>query len=476
MIQLRFLGAAGTVTGSKYALTVGDSRLLIDCGLFQGQKELRLRNWDAFPESPGGFQAMLLTHAHIDHSGYIPALVRQGFRGKIYMTPPTLDLTELLLLDSAKLQQEEADYLNRHQLSKHHPALPLYGEGDAAQAARLFRSVPYEKKIQVLPGIQVTFHDAGHILGSAWLELELTPPGAQRPIRLVMSGDLGRLDAPILKDPHPPVECDYLVLESTYGDRLHSNLPVGPRLAAVVQETVKNKGELIIPAFAVERSQELIYLLGELYAQREIARLPVFLDSPMAAGATRIFEKHRDCYDQEAHERALLNGGLLSYRKLKICETISDSKKIERTPTPFIVVSASGMATGGRVLHHLRRALPESRNTVLLAGFQSPGTRGWRLQNGEPTLRIFGEEVPVRAKIVRLDGFSGHADYQQIGDWLDGLKRPPRQVFLVHGEPDSLESQRQRISARAGWTAVVPTHLESFNLSLAAPESPARRP
>jgi len=464
MIKIRFLGAAGTVTGSKYSITVDDQKLLVDCGLFQGQKELRMRNWEPFPETPGDFQAMLLTHAHIDHSGYIPALVRQGFRGKIYMTPPTLDLTSLLLVDSAKLQQEEADYLNRHHLSSHEPALPLYDENDALNALKFFRPIAYNQKFQVLPGIQVTYHDAGHILGSAWLELELTPAGASRPTRLVMSGDLGRLDAPILRDPMALVACDYLILESTYGDRLHSNEPVGPRLAALVGDTVKQKGVLVIPAFAVERSQELLYVLGELYAQREIARLPIFLDSPMAAGATKIFEKYRDCYDEEARERTLLNGGLLSYRKLKICETIADSKKIHRTPTPFVVVSASGMATGGRVLHHLQRYLPDPRNTVLLAGFQAPGSRGWRLQNGEPSLRIFGEDVPVRARVERLDGFSGHADYRQINQWLGALTQAPKKVFLVHGEPPSLEAQRQRIDSWPGWSAHVPDYQEIVEL------------
>ena len=472
MISLRFLGGAGTVTGSKYALTVGQQKLLIDCGLFQGSKELRLQNREPLPEAPGEFQAMLLTHAHIDHSGMIPLWVHHGFNGPIYCTPATLELCELLLPDSAKIQQEEADYLNRKQLSQHHPALPLYTEEDVNAALPLLRPKNYGQKFTVLPGIEVTFHDAGHILGSAWLELELTESPGSQPVRLVMSGDVGRENAPILKDPEPLVECDYLVLESTYGDRLHSQEPVGARLAEVVRDMVARNGVLVIPAFAVERAQELIYLLGELYAQREIARIPVFLDSPMAARATAIFERYRGYFDEEAADRALLTGGILNYRKLKICETREQSKAIERTPAPYVVISASGMATGGRVLHHLQRALPDPRNLVLLVGFQAEGTRGWRLQQGEESLRIFGQEVPVRAKVEFLDGFSGHADYAQINRWIRALKSPP-QVYLVHGEPVSLEAQKARIDGWSGWRAHIPSPLETVEL---APGGSAGRP
>jgi len=452
------------VTGSKYSLQVGQQRLLIDCGLFQGPKELRLRNWEPLPEAADGFGALLLTHAHIDHSGYLPRLVSQGFRGPIYCTAPTQELTELLLRDAAKIQAEEAEYLNRHQLTTHTPALPLYDEAEVEATLSLLKPIPYGKKFTVLPGISVTYHDAGHILGSAWLELELHHPERTHPVRLVMSGDIGREEAPILKDPEALVDCDYLVLESTYGDRAHTDQPIGPRLAEVVRETVSRKGVLVIPAFAVERAQELIYLLGELYQQREIARIPVFLDSPMATQAVEIFERYRNCYDEEAAERALLNGGLLTYRKLKLCETRQQSKAIERTPPPYVVISASGMATGGRVLHHLKRALPDPKNKVLLVGFQAEGTRGWRLQQGEPSLKIFGEDIPVRAEVETLDGFSGHADFRQINRWLKALSRPPEAVYLVHGEPAALEAQQQRIQSWPGWKAVIPQHLETFHL------------
>lgn len=474
MISLRFLGAAGTVTGSKYVLTVGPHKVLVDCGLFQGSRELTQRNWEALPEPAASFEAVVLTHAHIDHSGYLPRLVADGFRGKVLATPATLELCELLLLDSARLQQEEADYRNRHHLTRYQPALPLYTETDASAVIPHFTPVQYGKLTEVVPGVRVRFHDAGHILGSAWLELELTEPGLP-PVRLVMSGDLGRENAPILRDPEPPVECDYLVVESTYGDHAHSLEPIGPRLAEVVMDNVRRRGVLVIPAFAVERAQELIYILGDLYARREIGRVPVFLDSPMAAQASRIFDRYRQYFDEQAAEEALLHGGLLHYRKLKICETIQQSRAIDRTQPPYVVISASGMATGGRVLHHLRRCLPDPRNTVLLVGFQVEGTRGWRLLNGAESLRIFGEEVPVRARVEVLDGFSGHADFRQVNRWLQSLRRPPRQVFLVHGEPNSLSAQKQRIEAWPGWSAHVPSPLETVALEYRSQE-PGRRP
>ncbi|MBX3172370.1 MAG: MBL fold metallo-hydrolase [Candidatus Eremiobacteraeota bacterium] len=454
MISLQFLGGAGTVTGSKYALTVGPHRIFIDGGLFQGRRELRERNWQPPPVRPADFEAMLLTHAHIDHSGYIPRLVKDGFHGPIFCTSATRELTQLLLRDCARLQQEEADYRNENRLTRHSPALPLYDEQDVAATVPLLQEVRYGRKIQVVPGIQATFHEAGHILGSAWLELDLTENGEF--LKLVMSGDLGRENAAILRDPEPPVDCDYLVLESTYGDRLHDPEPVGPRLASVVREAIARQGVLVIPAFAVERAQELIYILGELAAQQQITQVPIFLDSPMAAEASHIFERHRECFDHEAKELARFAGGLLTYRKLKICASPAQSRQIFNTPPPYVVISASGMAEGGRVLHHLRRSLPNPRDTVLLVGFQAEETRGWQLQNGAPSLRIFGEDVPVRAQVEFLDGFSGHADYAQIARWLKHLTRPPRKVLLVHGEPPALQAQQARIHSWQGWSAQIP--------------------
>lgn len=462
MMELQFLGAAGTVTGSKYALTVGSHQIFIDSGLFQGRRELRERNWQPLPVKPADFDALLLTHAHIDHSGYIPRLVKEGFRGPIFCTAATLELTQLLLRDSARLQQEEADYRNAKHLTRYAPALPLYNDQDVASTLPLLQAVSYGRKFAVVPGIQATFHEAGHILGSAWLELELTENGET--VRLVMSGDLGRENAAILRDPEAPVECDYLVVESTYGDRLHDPEPVGPRLALVVQEAIRKRGVLVIPAFAVERAQELIYILGDLAAQQQISHVPVYLDSPMAAEACHIFERHRECFDYEAKDRSRFAGGLLSYRKLKICATSAQSKQILSASPPYVVISASGMAEGGRVLHHLRRSLPNPRDTVLLVGFQAEDTRGWQLQHGAQSIRIFGEDVPVRAQVEFLDGFSGHADYDQINRWLKHLNHPPRQVLLVHGEPPALQAQQARINSWPGWNAQIPEPGQSFRL------------
>jgi metallo-beta-lactamase family protein len=451
MISLQFLGGAGTVTGSKYALTVGPSRIFIDGGLFQGSPDVCRRNYLPLPVKPGEFDAMLLTHAHIDHSGYIPRLVRDGFRGPIYCTSATRELTQLLLRDCARLQEEEAE------------GVPLYAQEDVEETLPLLHEVSYARKVQVADGVQVTFREAGHILGSAWLELDLTENGESR--KLIMSGDLGRENAAILRDPEPPVECDYLVVESTYGDRLHGPEPVGPQLAAVVRDCIKRKGVLVIPAFAVERAQELIYLLGELSAHKQIEDVPVFLDSPMAAEACHIFERHRECFDYEAKEHARFTGGLLTYRKLKICATAAQSRAIFQCCPPYVVVSASGMLEGGRALHHLRRSLPNPNDTVLLVGYQADQTRGWQLQNGAESLRIFGEEIPVRARVEFLDGFSGHADYAQINRWLCHLKQPPKRVMLVHGEPPSLRAQQERISAWPGWSAHVPEPGEILLLS-----------
>ncbi|MFN8613633.1 MAG: MBL fold metallo-hydrolase [Vulcanimicrobiota bacterium] len=435
MISLQFLGAAGCVTGSKYALTVGGKRIFIDAGLFQGGPELSALNRQPLPVDPQQFQAALLTHAHVDHCGYLPRLVGDGFRGPIYCTSATRELTSLMLHDCARLQLEEA-------------GPPLYGEEEVSATIPLLQEVAYHRKLTVAPGVYATFHEAGHILGAAWLELELVENGET--LRLVMSGDLGREDAPILRDPEAPVECDFLVVESTYGDRLHPTEAVGPRLAGVVQEAIARGGVLVVPAFAVERAQELIYLLTELDPD-----IPIFLDSPMAAEACHIFEHHRQCFDQEARERSRLAGGLLAHRRLKICASSAQSRQILQTRPPYVVVSASGMLEGGRVLHHLRRTLPNPKDTILMVGYQAEGTRGAQLLNGAESLELFGEAVPVRARVEFLDGLSGHADYAQINRWLHRLPRPPRRIFLVHGELPSLQAQRDRINSWSGWQAEI---------------------
>ncbi len=455
MIRLRFLGAAGTVTGSRYLLDWRGHRFMVDCGLFQGSKELRLRNREPFAVPADSVEAVVLTHAHIDHSGYLPLLRRTGFTGPIHATGGTRDLCALLLPDSAQIQEEEAAYANRHKTSKHQPALPLYTRADAEACLGRFQDHPYRQPFQIVPGVQAVFRDAGHILGSARIELlfEGDPPR-----RLVFSGDLGRLDAPILRDPEPLEEADWLVLESTYGDRVHTDHPVEQNLRDLVRSGVQRGGVIVVPAFAVERTQEVVYLLDELLHQGGIPSIPVYVDSPMAVRAFHLFQKYPEYYDEDA--RRLLEAGrrVLSFPGLRLCETVEDSKAINRARPPFLVVSASGMATGGRVLHHLKRYLPDPANTVLLVGYQAVGTRGWRLQQGEESVRIFGESVRVRAWIDKLDGFSGHADSVQLERWATGLARPPRRVFLTHGEPEALEAQRVRLASMPGWEVHVPAH------------------
>lgn len=457
MLTLQFLGAAGTVTGSKYLLTYEGKKLLIDCGLFQGQKDIRSRNWEDLPIDPAGVDALVLTHAHIDHTGFIPRFVRDGFKGPIYCTPATKDLCELLLPDSAHLQEEQAFYMNKEKLSKHHPALPLYTITDAQASLRRFTPRDYHAPFEPMPGITATYHDAGHILGSAWIELTIEGR------KIVFSGDLGRKDAPILRDPEALVGCDYLICEATYGDRLHGEHAIQENLKNILWDTMKRFGVLVVPAFAVERSQEIVYLLSEIRREGELPEIPVYVDSPMATRATRVFARYPEYFDEAALKQLEELGQLPG---LHLSETVEQSKAIARTRPPFVVISASGMATGGRILHHLKQYLPDARNTVLLVGFQSVGTRGWQIQQGQKQIKIFGEYIPVRARVEKLDGFSGHADYEQINEWLKAAPHPPRRIFLTHGEPGSLEAQRQRIAAWPGWDAYVPAHLEEVQLEV----------
>ncbi len=451
MVTIRFLGAAGTVTGSKFLVDWEGRRFQVDCGLFQGVKKIRSRNWEELPIDPASVEALVLTHAHIDHTGYLPRFTRDGFRGAVHATEATRDITEILLRDSARLQEEQANYMNRKRLSKHKPALPLYSIADAEDCLRRLVGHSYEQPFPVVDGVEARYVDAGHILGSAWLKLDV---GDQR---LVFSGDLGRTNAPILNDPVPLDRADYLVLESTYGDRLHGEHDIEENLARMVEKVVDRKGVLVIPAFAVERTQEILYILNGLVRNKDIPQLPVFIDSPMAVRTTRLFREHTDHYDEEA--RALLELGqtVLRYPGLSLCESVEESKAIAEVPPPKIVISASGMATGGRILHHLKNYLPDPRNAILLVGYQSIGTRGWRLLRGEDRLKMFGQWVPVKAEVEKLEGFSGHADYAEIDTWLTHLEKPPKKTFLVHGDGEALEAQRVRLSER-GWNVVVPDH------------------
>jgi metallo-beta-lactamase family protein len=464
MPTLQFLGATETVTGSKYVLDTHGSRAMIDCGLFQGLKELRLRNWESLPLNPASITWVLLTHAHIDHSGYLPRLVRDGFIGRIYATTATADLLKILLPDSGRLQEEDAEYANRKGFAKHRPALPLYTEQDANAALKLIQRVSYEENVTLNKFISARFIPAGHILGSSFIEVQLTDPD-HAPVKVVFSGDLGRYDEPILNDPAPENEADYLLVESTYGNRLHDRTSPKDRLAEIINATAERGGKIIIPAFAVGRTQLLVYYLRELEDEGRIPVLPVAVDSPMGVEATRLYSKHHEDHDFDMHRVENLKRNPLATRNFSLVQGRSGSKMLNERQGPGIIISASGMATGGRVLHHLAQWLPDPASTVIFAGYQGEGTRGRRLQDGETQVKIHGQVVPVRAHIESISSLSAHADGGEIMRWLGGFKRPPRKTFVVHGEVDSAAALRDRIVKELGWDVVIPTYKEIVELS-----------
>lgn len=463
MAYIQFLGATQTVTGSKHMLEVDGYRTLVDCGLFQGLRELRQRNWDPFPVNPRSFNSVILTHAHIDHSGYLPKLVHDGFDGKVYGTPGTVELARVMLPDSARLQEEDAAYANKQGTSKHHPALPLYTEEDALDALQLLESVNYHKRVQLTKKVAFEFVTAGHILGSSFVNLEIEcADGATR--RVVMTGDLGRYNEPIIHDPANVEEADYIVVESTYGNREHHKEDVKAHLANIINETVKRGGHILVPAFAVGRTQLLVYLLRALEDEKRIPQLPVYVDSPMAVQATRLYLHHKEDHDLEMAALVDDKRNPLATHRFFMSKTVHDSKAITASREPSIVISASGMATGGRILHHLMKRLPDERNTVIFVGYQSEGTRGRRLLDGEKEIKIFGQYVPVRAHIENLPNLSAHADYHEVLRWLSGFKRPPKKLFLVHGEVDAMMSMKQKIEEKFGWQVETPTYMQKFEL------------
>lgn len=464
MASIQFLGAAGTVTGSRYLLRVpSGATVLVDAGLFQGAKELRLRNWSQFPVPPSSIDAIVLTHAHIDHAGALPLLVRDGFRGAVHCTPATRDLAQLLLPDSGRLQEEEARFANRRGYSKHAPnARPLYTESDAMAALPRLAPLPYATRREVAPGMAITFHRAGHILGSAMVELTLAI-GRDRTRTIFFSGDLGRYGAPILPDPEAAPIADDLLVECTYGDRVHEG-NARDELKRAVLETVQRRGALIVPAFAIGRTQEILFELRALEASGAIPALATFVDSPMAVDATPIYLAHREDHDDEMVRLVSERVDPLRPARLSFARSPEQSKAINDVEEPCIIISASGMATGGRILHHFERRLPDPRTTVLLVGYQAAGTRGWSLENGAKTLRLYGQDVPVAARVVSISGFSAHADRNEVDRWLGGFTRAPARVFCVHGEPAALTATAERIRAR-GWNTVVPRHTEEIALA-----------
>lgn len=460
--RLTFLGATGTVTGSRYLVEAGGRRVLVDCGLFQGYKQLRLRNWAPFPVDPASIDAVVLTHAHLDHSGYLPRLVQDGFRGPVFCTAGTEALCRLLLPDSGHLLEEEAEFANRHGYSKHHPALPLYTELDAGRALRRLQPIEFDVPFEPVPGLQARFRRAGHILGAASVLLR------HGDTRVVFSGDLGRPDDPVMRPPLPPDACDVLVVESTYGNRRHPDVEPEAELGGVLARVAARGGVAVIPAFAVGRAQALLHLIERLKQHGTVPRsLPVYLNSPMARDATALMHRFRDDHRlDDAACRALKTSAT-------IVNSVEESKALNRRRGPMVIVSASGMATGGRVLHHLVAFASDPRNAIVLAGYQAGGTRGAALADGAATLRMFGREVPVRAEVVQLRGTSAHADADELLAWMRAMPARPARTFVTHGEPDAADALRGRIEHELQWDAAVPELGATFDLHALAARSDA---
>ena len=451
-MDLQFLGATDTVTGSKYLLRDGGASVLVDCGLFQGYKQLRLRNWTPLPVPAASIDAVILTHAHLDHSGYVPLLARQGFRGKVYCTAATHDLCRILLTDSGHLLEEEAEYLNRHQLSKHAPALPLYTREDALRCLKLFHPVGTGKVWEPAPGLRACLTPSGHMLGSSFVHID----NGRR--TLLFSGDLGRPHDPVLKAPARMPGADYVVVESTYGDRLHDPTDPLQQIADVINRTSARGGVVVIPAFAVGRAQAMLHAIQVLKERRAIGPLPVYLNSPMAASATQAYHQHSKELRLSAAECTAMT------RDVQVVVTPEESKQLNGRHGPMVIIAASGMATGGRVVHHLKAFAPDKRNTILFAGFQAGGTRGATLVSGSPTVRIHGQDVPVRAEVAVLDTMSAHADAGEILEWLRGFTAAPRRTFITHGEPAAADALRQRIERTLHWQCAMPYYLETVEL------------
>ena len=450
--SLSFYGATGIVTGSKYLLHIKGKRILVDCGMFQGFKQLRLRNWAPFMFDALLLDAVVLTHAHIDHSGSLPLLVKQGYKGPIYCTAATRELCEIMLPDAAHLQEEEAEYANRHSFSKHSPALPLYALVDAKKALSLLKPIAFDEALEISDGLSVQWHRAGHILGSAFLSFDIDGR------KLVFSGDLGRPHDAVMKPPALLDAADWLVVESTYGNRKHSDSDPEDALFDVLQPTLKSGGVLVIPAFAVGRAQSILYHLYNLHRAGRVPNVPIYLNSPMAFDATQLFKSHGDEHHLSAADYQAM------CKLVRIINTPEESRQLNTQQGPMVIVSASGMATGGRVLHHIRQFGPDERNTILFAGFQAAGTRGAKLVEGATEIKMFGEYVPIRAKVANLDGLSSHADYSEIVDWLRKVKPAPTQIYITHGEPSAADAMRIHLEEELGWRARVPEYLETVDL------------
>lgn len=480
MAYIQFLGAAGVVTGSKHLInTSGDpsgksgTQVLVDCGLFQGQKEWRERNWQNLPFAARDLEALILTHAHLDHSGWIPRLVKQGFRGAIYATSATIDLCSILLPDSGHLQEEDAAFHNRHNTSKHDPALPLYTEQEAQACMQYFKPVNIGETKQLSPELSFRFVPAAHILGSCMAEITLTAgEGARRPTRLLFTGDIGRVcdqnlspGKVVYSGPQPGETVDLMVMESTYGNRQHPTDDPRPALADLIRKTIERGGSVVVPAFAVERTQKLLFMLKELIESGQVPRVPVFCDSPMAIKAVEIFLKHTEEYSDSTRDLVSRYGSPLKWQGFNFVETADESKKINDNKSPCIVISSSGMVTGGRIQHHLMQRLPDPKNTIIFIGFQAPGTRGFTIKSGAPEVKMFGQNVPIRAQIAALEQFSDHADTPELLEWLHTFNAKPASTYLVHGEPAAAAQLRDTMMKELGWNVQVAQWMQKVEVS-----------
>ena len=451
-MKIQFLGAAGTVTGSKYLLTTAQTSVLVDCGLFQGLKNLRLLNRKPLPFDIMSLDAAMLTHAHLDHSGMLPLLVKQGFNRPIYCTAPTRKLCEILLRDSAHLQKEDADFANRHTFSKHHPALPLYTIEDVEKTLPLLEAVPFNQEIQLANDVNCIFTPAGHILGAASVFVKSQSKS------ITFSGDVGRLTDPLMYPPAVPQIGDYLVLESTYGDRKHPDVKPEEQIAKLVNETIKRGGTVLIPSFAVGRAQTLCFILYQLWKEKKIPDVPMFVNSPMACSVTDLYTGYAELHKMSRDDLRAME------KHIQLCSSVEESKQIDRNRAAKIIISASGMATGGRVIHHLKTYGPDPQSLVLFAGYQAAGTRGEAMVNGATSVKIHGEQIPIKARVENLDTLSAHADYQELLTWLTDVKNAPKKTFLTHGEASASESMRKHIENRYNWDCTVPMMFEKFEL------------
>ncbi len=465
-IKLKFLGAARNVTGSCYLLQTSQTRLLVDCGLYQ-ERKLRSRNWAPFPVPPDSLDAILLTHAHIDHCGLLPKLVKDGFRGRIYCTAATAEIAKIMLLDSASLQQEDAEFKRkRHQRERRkgpHPGLPLYTMEDALATFPLFSLVAYGNPVQIGDDVEATFHDAGHVLGSSMIRVRLSENGEQR--TALFSGDVGRWDKPILKDPTLFSEADYVLVESTYGNRLHEDTrEIDDRLSEVINTIMMRGGNIIVPSFALERAQELLYYLNKLQIDNLIPHLLVFVDSPMAVRVTEVFRNHPELFDKEMAELVRRRKSPFAFSGLKMVSSVGESKAINHVTGTVMVIAGSGMCVGGRVKHHLVANISRGESTILFVGYQAVGTLGRQIIDGAKKVRILGQIHPVRATITQINGFSAHADRSELFRWLSGLKRPPRHLFVTHGEPESAYQFAEFLKEKTGWKISVPGYQDEVCL------------